>query len=210
MGSGRFKRKGEHELAKLPEDELIPYLVAARDAGDVEASGTAVAILIWGLMDIVQRRVALKVPREAVEEVSESVLLSVLTSEFSGASVGEFRKWTGTIIQRRVADYHRDPKRDVRLVALPTEHLGDEEIWGDEPAVEFEGEAVDAQRAVEQAYGELNESHQLVIDLYVFADLPAREAAERAGVSEANVHKIAQRFRDHLDQLLKDGSDTQD
>jgi len=208
MGSRGFKRKGEHELAQLPEDKLIAYLASARTAGDVEASGTAVAILIYGLMDNVQR-VALKVPREAVEEVSESVLLSVLRSEFAGSSVGEFRKWTGTIIQRRVADYHRDPKRDVRLVALPTEHLGDEEIWGDEPSVEFEGEAVDAERAVEQAYGDLNDKHQLVIDLYVFADLPAREAAEQAGVSEANVHKIAQRFRDHLDKLLKDDSDTQ-
>ena len=120
MGSGGFKRKGEHELAKLPEYKLISYLLAARQAGDVEASGLAVAILIWGLMDNVERRVALKVPREAVEEVAESVLLSALKSEFSTARASaSSASGSGTIIQRRVADYHRDPKRDVRLVAPP-------------------------------------------------------------------------------------------
>ena len=38
----------------MPEDELIAYLLAARRAGDKEASGLAVAMLIWGLMDNVQ------------------------------------------------------------------------------------------------------------------------------------------------------------
>ncbi len=111
------------------------------------------------------------------------MLLSALTSEFDGSSVGEFRKWIGTIIQRRIADYHRDPKRDVRLVPLPTEHLGDDEIWGDEPSVEFEGEAIDAQRAVEQAYGELNETPPAGDRPVRVRRPPAAEAGERAGVS---------------------------
>lgn len=197
-------------LAKLPEDDLVAYLISARKAGDVEASGLAVAMLVWGFMGTVSHRVSLKVPPERIEEVAESVLLSALSSDFHGSSVGEFRKWLGVIIKRRIADYHRNPKTDVRLVALPTEHLGDDEIWGDEPSVEFEGDAIDAQRAVDQAYSERSEQHQLVIDLYIFTDLSAADAAERAGVSETNVHKIAQRFRDDFDRLLTDDGNTSD
>ena len=165
-------------------------------------------MLVWGFMANVQGRVAMKVPPHAIEEVAQSVLLSALASEFDGSSVGEFRKWISTIVSRRIADYHRDPKRDVRLEPLPSEHLGDDEIWGGEPSVEFEGEAIDAQRAVDQAIGELNETHQQVIELYVFADLSAADAGKQAGVSEANVHKIAQRFRDRFDELLGDDGNT--
>jgi RNA polymerase sigma factor (sigma-70 family) len=210
MGRGSFRRKGEHELEQLGEDDLVAYLVAARRAGDVDASGLAVAMLVWGFFGNVRHRVALKVPVERIEEVTESVLLSALSSDFEGSSVGEFRNWIGRIVQRRIADYHRDPKTDVRLVALPSEHLGDDEVWGDEPSVNFEGEAIDAQRAVDQAYAERSEQHQLVIDLYIFADLAAADAAKQAGVSETNVHKIAQRFRDDVDRLLKDDGNTPD
>ena len=210
MGRRTFRRKSEQDVAQLSEDELVAYLLAARRAGDVEASGLAVAMLVWGLMENVRYRVAMKVPKERIEEVAESVLLSALASAFDGSSVGEFRTWLGVIVRRRIADFHRDPKRDVRLVPLPTEHLEQDEIWGHEPSVEFEGEAVDAQRAVDEAYGGRNEKHRLVIDLYIFDDLPAAEVAAQAETSEANVHKIAQRFRDDVDELLKDDGNTQD
>ena len=131
----------------MSEDELVAYLGAARARRGPGGSGLAVSMLVWGFMDNVEGRVAMKVPAHAIEEVAQSVLLSALTSDFDGSSVGEFRKWISTIVERRIADYHRDPKRDVRLDPLPTEHLGDDEIWGDEPSVEFEGEAIDAQRA---------------------------------------------------------------
>jgi len=114
------------------------------------------------------------------------------------------------IVKRRIADYHRNPKSDVRLVALPTEHLGDDEIWGEEPSVEFEGEAIDAQRAVDQAYERRSEKHQLVIDLYIFSDLSAADAAKQANVSQDNVHQIAKRFRDDVDELLRGDGNTPD
>jgi RNA polymerase sigma factor (sigma-70 family) len=210
MGLRNFRRKSEHELDGLPEDDLVAYLVAARRAGDVDASGLSVAMLVWGFMGNVRHRVALKVPKDRTEEVAESVLLSALSSDFDGSSVGEFRNWIGVIVKRRIADYHRNPKSDVRLVALPTEHLGDDEIWGEEPSVEFEGEAIDAQRAVDQAYERRSEKHQLVIDLYIFSDLSAADAAKQADVSQDNVHQIAKRFRDDVDELLRGDGNTPD
>ncbi len=207
MGGGAFKEKGEHELSAMPEDRLIAYLLGARAAG--ARTDLPVSILVWKLMSNVRRRVALKVPPEAIEEVSEAVLLSALTSVFDGSSVGEFRSWLSTIIQRRIADYHRSPKTDVRLVPLPDEHEGDDEVWGRRASVPFEGEAIDVERALARAMGELSDEHREVVLLYIFDDRPAAEVADRVdGISETNVHKIAQRFRDRVNDLLSGGDDT--
>ena len=207
MGGDGFKEKGEHELTAMPEDRLIAYLLAARAGG--APTGLAVSILVYKLMSNVRRRVAMKVPAEAIEEVAEAVLLSALTSDFDGSSVGEFRSWLSTIIQRRIADYHRSPKTDVRLVPLPDEHEGDDEIWGERASVPFEGEAIDVERALARARSELKPEHQEVVLLYIFEDLPAAEVADRVdGISETNVHKIAQRFRDRVSELLSGGDDT--
>ena len=190
------------------EDELIAYLLGARAAGNREATGLAVAMLVYGFMDNVQRRVAMKVPPESAEDVAKSVLLSALASPFDGGSVGEFRKWVGTIIQRRIADFHRDPRREMQTSPLPTEHQGDEDVWGGEPTVEFEGDTVDVRRAIDQAYSELNPLHQQVVDLSIWEDLAAGDVAERLDVSPANVHKITQRFRDRIDELFPRDGDT--
>lgn len=204
---GGFKEKGEHELAAMPEERLFAYLLAARAAG--ARTALPVSILVWKLMGDVRRRVAMKVPPEAIEEVAEAVLLSALTSDFDGGSIGELRSWLTTIMRRRIADHHRNPKADVRLVPLPDEHDGDDEVWGRRASVPFEGVAVDVERALEQARGELNPDHLEVIGLYVFEDLPAAETARRVpGMSEANVHKIAQRFRDRVAELLAEADDT--
>ena len=71
------------------------------------------------------------------------------------------------------------------------------------------GQAIDVERSLDQARRELNPEHQEVVGLYVFEDLPAGEVAARVeGISEANVHKIAQRFRDSVSRLLPGHGDT--
>jgi len=207
VGGDAFKEKGEHELAVMPEGELIAYLLDARAHG--APTGLAVSILVFKLMSDVRRRVAMKVPAEAIDEVAEAVLLSALTSSFDGTSAGEFRNWLTTIIKRRIADHHRSPKTEVRLVPLPEEHEGDDEVWGRRVSVPFEGEAIDVERALDQAKRELNPEHLEVVSLYIFEDLPAAEVADRVeGITEANVHKIAQRFRDRVTELLSERDDT--
>ncbi len=207
MGAGGFKEKGEHELAAMPPDRLIAYVLDARANG--APTGLAVSILVYKLMHDVRRRVAMKVPADAIDEVAEAVLLSALTSRFDGTSAGEFRAWLTTIIKRRIADHHRSPKTDVRLVPLPDEHEGDDEVWGRRAAVPFEGEAIDVERALARAKSELRPAHLEVVLLYIFEDRPAGEVASRVeGITEANVHKIAQRFRDRVNELLAGGDDT--
>ncbi len=201
-----FRELPEHALQNLSDDDLIAYIRGAASTARPEAARTALAILVFGYIDIVRYRVRLKVPAHDVDDVAHGAMLSAFTSAFDGQSVGEFRAWLHRIVARRIADYHRKGRPEV--VPLPDE--GDDEQWGEEPSVEPEGEAIDVERAVEQALSGLSEPHRQVIDLYVFEDLPADEAAARVeGMTEANVHQIASRFRKRLRELLEGGDTSQ-
>jgi len=179
---------------------------AARRAGEPGALRRALAILVFGYMDTVTQRVRLKVPDEDVEDVAAITMESAISSAFDGRSIGEFRSWLHTIVDRRIADYHRRREGKPKLQSLPTQHLGDEEAWGDEPAEEFD-EAVDAKRALEQTYDELSDEHRRVVDLHILGPLGAKDAAaQMPGMSEANVHQIASRFQKRFRDLLDPGN----
>jgi RNA polymerase sigma factor (sigma-70 family) len=188
----------------MSEEDLLAYVRAARRAGDRPASAEAVAMLVWGFMENVRYRVMLKVPAEAAQEVADEVLASALKSELEGETVGEFRNWIGRIIQRRIADYHRDPRRQIKTAPLPTEHEGAEEIWGEEPSVVFEGETVELHRAIRKILDDMNPSHRRVVWLVVFEDAEPKQVAEETGNSVDNVHQIVSRFRARLDELLSE------
>lgn len=205
MADGNFRELTELELAELSDEELIDYIRAARAAGRGDAVTLALRVLVFGYLEIIERRVALKVPPQDVSEVAAQAMESALKSAFDEESVGQFRSWLNTITSRRIADYHRDREDDPYLVQLPNEHEGDDEVWGEIAGREYEGVRLDAERAIQTAYGELKAEHQAIIDAYVFADRPAAEVAEELGTSEANVHQVASRFRKRLRELLDDG-----
>lgn len=165
----------------------------------------ALRIIVFGYQGIVERRVALKVPSEDVQEVADSALESAFQAAFSGESIGEFRAWLNRITSRRIADYWRRREGRPELAPLPSEHEGDDELWGEAAAVEFEGTAIDVERAVEQAHSELGESHRRIVDGYIFEDRPAAEVAAQEGTSSDNVHQVASRFRKRVQGLLDDG-----
>jgi RNA polymerase sigma factor (sigma-70 family) len=197
-----FHERSEHELSRLDDESLLAYLLKARAAGHIEAATSALRVLVWGYLDIVEMRVRLKVPGHEVDEVVASIMESALKSAFDGTSGGEFRSWVHTIADRRIADYHRRNRLDI--VPLPD---GSEESGGrDIPQPADEG-TVDLQRAIDVALGELGGEHRAVIDLYVFADLTAGDVAAQTGESEANVHQIGSRFRKRLRALLSADDD---
>jgi DNA-directed RNA polymerase specialized sigma24 family protein len=206
-----FRELPEHALSGLADDALIDYLRAAREAGRHDAMKAAVAVLVFGYHDTLVNRARLKLPEPDVADVVSETLASAIASAFDGSSVGEFKSWLHTILSRRIADYHDARTRTPRTAPLPGEHLGDEDVWGEEPSEPFEGDALHARGCLETAYCELDrDSHRAVIDLYV---LRAHSAADTAaligeGMTEANVHQIASRFQRRFKQLLEDGSDT--
>jgi DNA-directed RNA polymerase specialized sigma24 family protein len=176
---------GEAELARLSDDELIAYLRKA----DAVSARTALSILVYGHWHNVARRVALKVPPAAVEDVTADVLVSAIQSAFDGVSVGEFVVWLRTITARRIADYHRRPVPQT----VPIEDV--------EPEAPSEG-VIAVQDAVERVLARLSAEHRRVVERVVFE---GRSASEVEGFSEANVHQIASRFRRALREELDSG-----
>jgi DNA-directed RNA polymerase specialized sigma24 family protein len=184
-GPGVFRPLGEAELVRLADDALIAYVRSARGAGHPSAR-VALAVLVYGHWHNVARRVALKVPPGAVEDVTSDVLVSAIQSAFDGSSEGEFHVWLRTITARRIADFHRRP----RPATVPLEDIS--------VTAPSDGDVVVAD-AVERVLARLSAEHRRVVEAVVFE---GREASEVDGFSAANVHQIASRFRRALREEL--------
>jgi DNA-directed RNA polymerase specialized sigma24 family protein len=184
-GPGVFRALGETDLGRLDDEALIAYVRAARSHGDGSAR-VALAVLVYGHWHNVARRVALKVPPAAVEDVTSDVLVSALQSAFDGSSEGEFHVWLRTITQRRIADFHR-------RAGAATVGLEDVVVEAPEEGV------IGVTDAVERVLARVGAEHRRVVELVVFE---GRAASEVDGVSAANVHQITSRFRRALREEL--------
>lgn len=197
-----FDNFSDLELERLDDDALLAYVRRARGAGGLAAAKRALQFLVFGYMRNVERRVAMRVPARDVEDVAAAAMVSAITSAFNGQSVGEFRSWMHTIVDRRVADYHRRP-RPTEL-PLTTEHGSEDDSRGQVLADLDETGAVLVQQVIDGVLAELGPDHRLVVELYVFERFGARECAQRVSgvfpdakpaMTAANVHQIAHRFR---------------
>jgi len=199
LGSHSFQERSESELSDLSDEDLIDYIRTARAADVPRAGNLALAILVFAHWDNMVARARLRTPREEVEDVAGQALEGAIQSAFDGESVGQFRSWLNTIVDRRVADFHR--KQRVSTTRIPD---GGDDEWGEEPSIGFEGDTVDARRAIEAALEELGEDHRRVVEIYVVGGGSARDAAAQVeSMSEANVHQIGSRFRRRLRELLE-------
>jgi RNA polymerase sigma factor (sigma-70 family) len=203
-----FEPLSDHNLQKLSDEELIAYIRDARDDGELAHGRRGLAILVYGYERDVKRRVALKVPSYAVDDLAHDALVRAIAAAFDRSSVGEFRSWLHTIVDRAVADFYRRAERRPKETILPSEHAGEDDVWGGEPAVESEAGAVELRIIVEEVLGTFNEKHRLVIELHIFQGLTAAEVcAKIKGMSEDNVAQIASRFRARLRARLDPGGD---
>jgi RNA polymerase sigma factor (sigma-70 family) len=212
--SDQFECLSETELQKLSSDDLIAYIRKAHDAGRSDCAQTALAMLCHRHMDDVMRRISIRVPPQDVEDTAMTVMLAALKSTFDGTSVGEFVNWLNRIVDRRgIVDYWRGREREVDRTALPSEHQGEEEIWGEEPGEEDETGKVLVESVADECLESLSEPHRMVIELNVYEDLDATVSADRVNhahpdlepaMNAANVHQIASRFRECLRKKLSD------
>lgn len=204
MSDENFHERSEHELSALSDEQLLAYIKRARDTGRTATMTQAVRVLVWGYLRLVEYRVALKVPRHEADEVVGEIIESALKSAFDGVSKGEFHNWIHTIADRRIADHFRRNRLETTTLPDGSDDAGGRDI----PQAADEG-TVDVQRAIDAAVADLSETHRQIVDLYVFADLPAGEVAARTGETEANVHQVASRFRKRMRELLaEDEGDT--
>src|SRR6202042_2209683 len=195
----------DNELHQLSDDDLIAYGRAARDAGDLAAARRALAFLVYGHEADVTRRISLRVPAHVIDEVSHDVLVRAIAAAFDGQSVGQFRSWLNTIVDRAAADYFRRAARRPKESILPSEHAGEDDVWGDEPAVDGEAAAVELRIVIDEVLDSFNPTHRETIELNVFEGFTAREVCDRIdGMTEDNVAQIASRFRAKLRTRLEE------
>jgi RNA polymerase sigma factor (sigma-70 family) len=200
----RFRKQSDHELDQLADEKLIAYVRDASSAKDYPAAKRALAILVYGHAANVERRMLLRMPRWAVQDAAHDALVRAITSAFDGTSEGEFHSWLNTITDRTAVDWFRRRGRRPEETLLPSEHAGDDEIWGDEPATASETGAVELQLILEEIVADLSPAHRKVIELHVLDGLSAAETCTRMqGMSPDNVAKIASRFRKRLRETLE-------
>jgi RNA polymerase sigma factor (sigma-70 family) len=201
-----FEPLPDHDLDRLSDEELIAYIRAARDDGQLAQARRGLAILVYGYERDVKRRVSIKVPSYAVDDLAHDALVRAIAAAFDRSSVGEFRSWLHTIVDRTVADFYRRAERRPKETILPSEHAGEDDIWGAEPSLESEAGAVELRIIVEEVLDTFNEKHRVVIELHVFEGFTAGEVCDRIkGMSEDNVAQIASRFRAKLRARLDPG-----
>jgi RNA polymerase sigma factor (sigma-70 family) len=156
-------------------------------------------MLVYGHWANVERRIRLKVPEAFVEDLTGDVVADAIASAFDGTSVGEFRSWLATITRREIADFYRRGAGRVRLEEPPAA----------EPVAPSEEGEVEVRDAIGRVMGRLRDDHRRVVDIVVFGDGTAAEAARAVtGISEANAHQIVFRFRRALRAELEGGGNT--
>lgn len=201
-----FRPLPDRNLQNLSDEELIAYIRAARDEGQLAHGRRGLAILVFGYERDVKRRLSIKVPKHVVDDLAHDALVKAIAAAFDGSSVGEFRSWLHTIVDRTAVDFFRRAQRRPRETLLPSEHAGEEDVWGAEPMVDGEAGAVELRIIVDEVLGTFNERHRAVVELHVFGGLPAAEVCGRIdGMSEDNVAQIASRFRAKLRARLDPG-----
>jgi RNA polymerase sigma factor (sigma-70 family) len=201
-----FQPRPDHELHQLTDEELITYIRDARDAGELAHGRRGLMFLVYGYERDVKRRLSIKVPRQVVDDLADDALVKAIAAAFDGSSVGEFRSWLHTIVDRTAVDFFRRAQRRPKETILPSEHAGEDDVWGTEPSIESEAGAVELRIIVEEVLKTFNEKHRLVIELHVFDGLTAGEVCDRIeGMSEDNVAQIASRFRAKLRARLDSG-----
>lgn len=196
----KFRPREAHELQQLDDDDLIAYLRAAHAAGERAAARVALQVLVFGFWGIVEAKVRLKVPREHVEDVAADALVRAIKASFDGRSVGEFRSWLNTIIRRTIADWYQARASRPREEPLVSEG---EDAPTREPWEADDTGYVETQMLIDQCLEELSDAHRRTVEIVVLQGRPARDAeAEVGGMTQANAHQIASRFRTRLRDLL--------
>jgi RNA polymerase sigma factor (sigma-70 family) len=201
-----FEPLPDHELHELADDDLIGYIREAREAGELPHARRGLMFLVSGYERDVKRRLSIKVPGRVVDDLAHDALVRAIAAAFDGRSVGEFRNWLHTIVDRTAVDFYRRAERRPKETILPSEHAGEDDVWGGEPSLESEAGAVELRVIVAEVLATFNEKHRLVIELHVFGGLTAAEVCDRIkGMSEDNVAQIASRFRAKLRARLDPG-----
>ncbi|HEX5008259.1 MAG TPA: sigma-70 family RNA polymerase sigma factor [Hyphomonadaceae bacterium] len=174
------------------EETALHALMLRGLAGDSAAYSTLLKQLAEALRAYFRRKLFQQ--QHEAEDLVQDVLLAIHTKRATFDASLKITSWVYAIAQYKLIDHLRRRKR--RGTMSPIE---------DETALFApEGDAA-AAGDVETLLGLLPEKQQQTIRLVKLEELSVREAAERAGISEADVKVSVHRGLRKLSRIVKDG-----
>ena len=212
-----FKPKTQNELHGLPDEELIEYLVAARDADRPDQMELAVSFAIFRYEGKIRAMAFRKgIEGHDQEQLVGDVLESAFkaATSFAGTHVGEFVNWIKTITSRRIADFHEKRERSRADVSLDIGDNHDE--WGPpEPSESDWVESSTIKSMRDELLSELSEAHRAVV-VSRLAGVSSKETAakvnespdiDEAAMTPGNVDKIFSRFGKDFEKRYRSDGD---
>jgi RNA polymerase sigma factor (sigma-70 family) len=198
-----FREIADHLLRRKSDEQLLAYVGLASAAARASAAEEGLWILIDRHQRWVRAKIALKIPAYRSDEIAQDVLEDAVKAVLAGKPIDNFRAWLNRVAANHIADFHRGPEgRQLRLERAAAGQ-DDQPGAGAEPSTPAEQDVVDTWDVVDRLIAELSESHQRIIDLYVFQEEPAKDVAEATGESADNVYQVAKRFREELRRRLE-------
>jgi hypothetical protein len=209
----KFRPKGENELSRLSDDDLVAYLSAARDAGQDDQVRRATGIFVFSRIEVLKARAKLKIEQdEDVEEIVQDTIEGTLRAAFDGQSPGELFNLMDTVLRRRIADFYMKRERSLSFAGPDPD--------GNDPLDQY----ADTEEAIpgllsrvvlDEQLGLCSDRDRMIIEMKMAAH-PSLDIAEKvsgsglpdsAGMTAANVDQIWRRFKVRVRQpLLEPGS----
>lgn len=207
----KFESINEHELFKLNDENLVEYIVNARDAGQNDLMAEAIGIFAFRRENWIMAKIDNKnVPFKDQDQVFMDVIASTLAVAFKGGSVGEMVNLIKRVMQFRIADYFEKNKHDLdrRPRTDPDGNIYDdiEDIDDDLPGTELR---MLIQSLIDQEQPRTQRTISLRIQGYPSKEAAAKVTEEFPDDDEMtfmNVDQIFSRFRKQLKRLLEGGS----
>lgn len=203
-----FRPRLEHELYALDDDELLAYILAARDAQAHEYAGTATHMLLYKHEPRIRERIRWKLPehlRHHADTVAEWVLERVTTSalrlKLEGETVGHWVSWWQTSVDRQIISFFRSKQGQ----ALEGERDLPSEKQGADAPPDRLGTDFDEARMIERVlYGQIvasvldelsNSTHRAIVRAAFWDDRRSKDIAAEHGETPNNIDQIKSRFR---------------
>jgi RNA polymerase sigma factor (sigma-70 family) len=202
-----FRTLSESQIAELEPAAQLAYVHTARAAGQHDAAGLALQLLIWSHRRLIRALVAAKVPPHRVDEATDHCLVecaaAVLRNPPEAENEQHLRGWLASVVRNQVVNWWRRNARheDPWSLEAPAPGADGERGSWDVPVTDAGFEIAEFGDIVDRRLDALSAMHRRVVELRLFDGLASKAVAERMlsergeTVSPANVDQIATRFR---------------
>jgi RNA polymerase sigma-70 factor (ECF subfamily) len=179
-------------------DEHLRLLMQRAQAGDQEAYGALLTVIMRRVRRIVQRRRGF-LGAEAVEDVVQDVLLSVHAVRATYDAGRPFTPWLLAIVKHRLADAaRREARASAREVALD-----EDDVTFAKLSANTEDEATGDAEALARAIRTLPEGQRQAIELLKLQELSLKEASRVTGLSVGALKVATHRAMQTLRRVLR-------